>query len=278
MYLIYDTETTGLPINYNAPVTDSDNWPRMVQVAWQLHDETGKLLENNNIIVKPEGYDIPFNATKIHGITTEKAHELGIPLVEALEKFRAVLQKTKVIIGHNINFDQNIVGAEFFRKNFDYEELNLPLIDTMNISVDYCAIPGGRGGGFKFPRLEELHEKLFSEKFIEAHNASADVNATARSFMELLRLGVVDQKTSGLDEVNYLKFKEINSTVFQPFDIQIDEQVASFNQSLSNELNKLNIKSGELTDAPDLMFNLFNSLDKLWLKLATCSSICISKG
>jgi DNA polymerase-3 subunit alpha len=38
MFLIYDTETTGLPKNYNAPLTDSDNWPRLVQLAWQLHD------------------------------------------------------------------------------------------------------------------------------------------------------------------------------------------------------------------------------------------------
>jgi len=30
MYLFFDTETTGLPRNWKAPVTDLDNWPRMV--------------------------------------------------------------------------------------------------------------------------------------------------------------------------------------------------------------------------------------------------------
>jgi DNA polymerase III subunit alpha len=44
MYLIFDTETTGLPQNYSAPLTDFDNWPRCVQLAWQVHDETGKLI------------------------------------------------------------------------------------------------------------------------------------------------------------------------------------------------------------------------------------------
>ena len=44
MYLIFDTETTGLPKNWKAPITDTDNWPRCVQIAWQLHDEMGELV------------------------------------------------------------------------------------------------------------------------------------------------------------------------------------------------------------------------------------------
>ena len=67
MILIYDTETTGLPRDWNAPITDGDNWPRLVQLAWQLHDETGKLLSRGNHVVCPDGFTIPFNSTKIHG-------------------------------------------------------------------------------------------------------------------------------------------------------------------------------------------------------------------
>lgn len=33
-YLFIDTETTGLPKEYDAPYTDIDNWPRLVQLAW----------------------------------------------------------------------------------------------------------------------------------------------------------------------------------------------------------------------------------------------------
>ena len=62
MFLIYDTETTGLPKNYNAPLTDSDNWPRLVQLAWQLHDAKGKLLSRGNSIVRPDGFTIPFQS------------------------------------------------------------------------------------------------------------------------------------------------------------------------------------------------------------------------
>ena len=80
MYLIFDTETTGLPRNWNAPITDTDNWPRCVQIAWQLHDKWGKLIIAKDYLVKPEGYDIPYDAEKIHGISTDLAFEQGVEL------------------------------------------------------------------------------------------------------------------------------------------------------------------------------------------------------
>ena len=75
MYLIFDTETTGLPKSWNAPITNTDNWPRCVQIAWQLHDEMGNVLEHNDFLIKPEGYNIPYDAERIHGISTELAEE-----------------------------------------------------------------------------------------------------------------------------------------------------------------------------------------------------------
>ena len=92
MYLIFDTETTGKPRNYNAPITDLDNWPRMVQIAWQLHDYDGNLIENQSFIVRPDGFDIPYNAEKIHGISTQMAATYGAPLQEVLDVFSATLQ------------------------------------------------------------------------------------------------------------------------------------------------------------------------------------------
>ncbi|MGZ5274154.1 MAG: 3'-5' exonuclease, partial [Kaistella sp.] len=131
MYLIFDTETTGLPKNFNAPLTDSDNWPRMVQIAWQLHDRDGNLIENQDYIIKPEGYDIPFNATRIHGISTKMAKAEGRDLAEVLAEFNEVLQKAEVVAGHNIDFDYKIAGAEFHRKNIDNTLQQIPSADTM---------------------------------------------------------------------------------------------------------------------------------------------------
>ena len=106
MFLIYDTETTGLPKNYNAPLTDFDNWPRVVQLAWQVHDSTGKLIDIKNFIVKPEGYIIPRGAEKIHGISTERASTEGQSLSFVLNEFNKVLNNAEVVAGHNLEFDK----------------------------------------------------------------------------------------------------------------------------------------------------------------------------
>jgi len=71
MYLIFDTETTGLPKKWNAPITDTDNWPRCVQLAWQIHDDMGKCVSHQDYLIIPEGYNIPYDAEQIHGISTE---------------------------------------------------------------------------------------------------------------------------------------------------------------------------------------------------------------
>ena len=200
MFLIYDTETTGLPQNHDAPLTDFDNWPRMVQIAWQLHDEKGHLIEAVNHIIKPEGYTIPFNAEKIHGISTKRAEEEGLDLAEVLEKFNKAIDASTYVVGHNIRFDINIVGCEYLRKEIGSELTEKQTIDTQVESVDYCALPGGRGGKFKFPKLTELHDKLFGKAFDEAHNAAADVEATARCFFKLADLKVVRRDDMDLDE------------------------------------------------------------------------------
>ena len=116
MYLIFDTETTGLPRHYNAPVSDTDNWPRMVQLAWQLHGPMGELIEAKNFIVRPEGYDIPFNAEKIHGISTERALREGADLAFVLGEFSKAVARARFAVGQNISIDIPVVGCEYFRK------------------------------------------------------------------------------------------------------------------------------------------------------------------
>lgn len=189
MYLIFDTETTGLPRDYSASITDFDNWPRLVQLAWQLHDHTGKLMSSGNFIVKPEGFTIPFNSEKIHRISTKKALEEGHDLAFVLQEFRKDMDRSNFMIGHNVSFDENVMGAEFLRKKIASSIMDKPKIDTKDESTEYVAIPSARG--FKWPTLGELHHKLFGENFEDAHDAAADVEATTRAFLELVRLGVI---------------------------------------------------------------------------------------
>lgn len=211
MFLIFDTETTGLPRNYNAPVTDLDNWPRMVQVAWQLHDRNGRLLHNASIIVRPEGYTIPFNAVQVHGITTERAQAEGRELAAVLGEFAAAVAKADYVCGHNIDFDINIVGAEFVRAGLPNHFEGRRVIDTKSDeTTQFCALPGGRGGKFKWPTLTELYSKLFNSTFEEAHNAAFDVQATSRVFFELVKRGITRVTELGADDLALINYEDVD--------------------------------------------------------------------
>ncbi|WP_129717808.1 DNA polymerase III subunit alpha [Pedobacter sp. SYP-B3415] len=221
MYLIFDTETTGLPRNWNAPVTDTDNWPRCIQIAWQLHDEMGRLVEHQDYLVRPDGFNIPYDAERIHGISTELAEAEGIPLADVLEKFSAALQKAKFLVGQNLNFDINIMGCEFYRAGAENLMQDMPVLDTCTeTTAELLKLPGGRGGRFKLPNLTELHQYLFGEPFAEAHNATADVEATTRCFLELIKKGVF-KPDELLTDTNYIQaFREHNPDVIKPIGLK----------------------------------------------------------
>ena len=211
MYLIFDTETTGLPKNWRAPISDIENWPRCIQIAWQVHDEMGVLLESKSYIVKPKDFDIPYESEKIHGISTELAYEEGVDLEEVLTEFNNSVSKSKFIIGHNVNFDLNVIGCEFYRNNITSNIELTDVLDTCTeLTAELCKLPGGRGGKFKLPTLTELHEFLFQSSFKEAHNATADVEATARCFLELIRIKNFKKEQLQADDDYFTRFKENN--------------------------------------------------------------------
>ena len=216
MYLIFDTETTGLPKNWKAPITDTDNWPRWVQIAWQLHDEMGELIEDQNYLIKPDNFEIPYESQKIHGISTELALEAGKTLNEVLEKFNQSLEKSSFVIGHNVNFDINVIGCEFYRKQLKNGLSSKKLLDTCTEDTALlCELPGGRGGKYKLPTLIELYKFLFESSFKEAHNATADVEATARCFLELVRNKQFSEDQLGVTSDYFEKYIRKNSAVFE---------------------------------------------------------------
>ena len=207
MFIVFDTETTGLPKNWNAPVSDSDNWPRCIQLAWQLHDDNGKLINNKSFLIKPVDYDIPYESEKVHGISTELAKQDGVDLSDVIDKFLFDLDKAKYLVGHNVKFDINIIAAELYRLGIVSKFSDLKVIDTCTeTTANLCKIKGGRAGKFKYPTLIELYDFLFNDSFDQAHNASADVEATARSFLELIRSNI-------LSNIDFENFEKINNAL-----------------------------------------------------------------
>jgi DNA polymerase-3 subunit epsilon len=186
MYLFFDTETTGLPRNWNAPASDLGNWPRLVQIAWLLYDADGRKVLGQDYIIKPQGFTIPRDAARIHGITTERAEKNGVSLRSVLKDFSGVIGRASYLVAHNVRFDEKIVGAEFLREGVTDKLCQTKKICTMTATTHFCKLPGNYGD-YKWPKLSELHFKLFNEEFAEAHNAVVDIEACAKCFWELRR-------------------------------------------------------------------------------------------
>ncbi len=252
MYLVFDTETTGLPKNFKAPVSDTDNWPRCIQIAWQLHDEDGKLIEHQDYLVKPEGFNIPFDAEKIHGISTDLAEKEGFPLSEVVERFLVSLQKAKFVVGQNVAFDLNIMGSEFYRLGIENPFPNFSVLDTCTeTTAQLCQISGGRGGRFKLPTLTELHEFLFNEKFGEAHNATADVEATTRCFMELIRRQIFTKEELDVQPDYFDKFSKVNPQTIQLIGlkhINLKKASEKIRKEIQASLDTVEISSEEIQE------------------------------
>ncbi|NRB50617.1 MAG: 3'-5' exonuclease [Saprospiraceae bacterium] len=191
MYLFFDVETIGFPKKWNRPHTDTFNWPRMVSIAWILYDKDRKEVEKASHIVKPEGFEIPYESERIHKITTEKAREEGVDLKPVLKAFAEVIDKAEYIVAHNLNFDENVVGAELYRKSIEHRLLSAERYCTMREGTYFCRLPG-RDGRFKWPTLQELHFKLFGEKFKNGHDPLVDAEICAKCFFKLVDMEEID--------------------------------------------------------------------------------------
>jgi DNA polymerase-3 subunit epsilon len=182
-YLFFDTETTGLPKNWKAPITDFNNWPRLVQLAYLVYDFNGYKISEGNFIISPNGFRIPDESSNIHGITNERAIREGQHLFDVLERFNILIENATFLVAHNMSFDEKIIGSEFLRSRIENSLNSINKICTMESTTKYCKIDGPNG--YKWPKLSELHLFLFGTDFEEAHNAYNDIKATAKCFWEL---------------------------------------------------------------------------------------------
>lgn len=210
LFLFFDTETTGLPIFYDAPSSDTNNWPRLVQLSWVVTTEDGKIISKYNYIIKPEGFSIPSSSTNIHGITNQYAIDNGFSLKYVLGIFRKDLSKCAMIIGHNVDFDKKIIGAELIRLGKTDVIQSFKSFCTMKSTVDFCKLPGRYG--YDYPELWQLYQILFKEKFEGAHNALNDVIATYRCFYELKKRALISlpsyDDSNGFKYSNYTNKEE----------------------------------------------------------------------
>lgn len=186
MKLVFDTETTGL-WNYKLP-KNHPSQPRCVQLGAILVDNDDKVKGEINLIIKPDGWTVPKEASDIHGITNEMAEKYGVPAIVAFAAFSNLVKAADTLVAHNFDYDDKIVQREFdlLGKSAALSAFtSKSAFCTMKASTDILKIPGPRGN--KWPSLMEAHKFFFNEGFEGAHDAMADVRACKRVLFELLR-------------------------------------------------------------------------------------------
>ena len=211
--LVFDVETTGLPLRQcngrtGAPdpaVRANYAGARITQLAWQLvQTVTGQVLAQGSEYIRPSGADWAMHpmAEATHGISQAHLEKNGKDATEVLLNFLEAAICADVLVCHNVQFDLNVVLSELIHHLIEPVVsaprylLAKPNFCTMAASVNMCRLPfpNGRGWGpqaFKWPKLVELHQFLFSCTFDGAHDALEDVRATVRCFMELAKRGLV---------------------------------------------------------------------------------------
>lgn len=191
MILIFDCETNGKILDFAKPCEVVDNYPRLSQLSYQMFDESGKLVKKVDQFVFPDGWSFPENDFFKQHADINKNRELGKPVKEVLEAFIVDRQASHHIVAHNMAFDSKVIRAEMIRGGYNGIEFTAKKICTMQSSRKHCDLKDKNGRGSKNPKLEELHRHLFGCNFEHAHDSAGDVDATAKCFFELLRLGVV---------------------------------------------------------------------------------------
>lgn len=182
MYLFFDTETNGFPPK-----------ARMTQLAFQLRDADGNIIEQFESLIKPDGWVVPKEKFFIeNNMSTERCEEHGIPAFDALRKLQEALKKCDYKIAHNIRFDNDIVTNELVRAGITHQLFQFKKQHcTMLSNVDYVGALNRWGKPGKWPNLMELHNKVFGCDFTGAHDALDDVVAMANCFFELKKRGII---------------------------------------------------------------------------------------
>jgi hypothetical protein len=200
-YLIVDTETSSLPFRYDVPFTDLSNWPRIIQLSWELCWENGETIKKICELVQPDGWTFPTGQFwKDNGFNEADNCMLGLPMKDLLIDLAIAMNQADVLIAHNIDFDKPIIEAEMLRyrvfpkeirrtetreevkKLFRPEGVKLKKDCTKFLSTPIVKLHGFRGN-YAWPKLEVAYEFMFGKPFIDGHDAGQDVQACKEIYL-----------------------------------------------------------------------------------------------
>lgn len=181
--LFYDTGTTGMPL-WDKP-SDHPDQPHLVQLAACRVDlDTRKVISSINLIVRPNGWDIPKEVSAIHGITADFAMQVGVDEGAALGVFLDMWGGIKRI-GHNEGFDARIIRIAQRRHLDDgldkWKGSEAECTATLATPIVKCPptakmLKAGRKH-YKKPTLSEAYQHFMGTPLDGAHDAMVDVQA-----------------------------------------------------------------------------------------------------
>jgi len=187
--LVFDTETSDLPRDWHRPASDLDNWPHLVQIAWTVCDLEFRPKRTYCTLIRPEGWQVAPGAARVNGISTKKALKRGVPVATVLPPFDAELQTCGLVAAHNLEFDCNVMTAEFLRAGLPHHFDDTEGFCTMRGTTAFCRLTPKRYGEYKWPTLAELHKICTGKPHRGAHDALADAEAVCRCLAQMQRKG-----------------------------------------------------------------------------------------
>lgn len=208
--LVFDTETTGLlPMPSYINPYSLHIWPTIVQLSYMVYDTDTHNINPicDHIIKVPDGIIIPEDAIKIHKISNRISRDRGVSIIETIKDFMRCVRSVDKLCGHNvINYDIYMIKIELhriihhnlvphdqlaeFKQDLHYLNTFKNIYCTLQETIYFCNITKINKNGTpnpipKYPKLNELHAKLFKNEPTNLHNSLNDVFVTLRCFVKL---------------------------------------------------------------------------------------------
>lgn len=176
-FLVFDTETTGLPNHEDADITRQ---PHIIEFGAILCNRAGESLREYATLIKPEFYvhgELEARITRITGLTM---YDLaGAPSFrDVLPEVRSLFAEADVVCGHNLAFDLKMIRFELIRMGSE-GAIAWP-------ARELCSLEHHLAEYGRWPRLAELQER-YSETdapYDQSHRALDDVRATVNVFLK----------------------------------------------------------------------------------------------
>ncbi len=193
--MVFDTETTRLPL-WKEP-SEHPGQPHLCQFTAVLVDGlSGQELDYVDMLIRPDGWTIPDEVSKIHGISQARALEEGLPEKAAVSQFLRLTGEADLVVGFGVAFDMRIMRIAMLRAGVSKAACDLLMSDMQTRCVMQQATPiakipptdkmmaTGRKT-FKQPNLGEAVRAILGEEMDDAHDARVDVLYTVRLYFHL---------------------------------------------------------------------------------------------